>query len=399
LTGKSVLIAALSGRALAAAARRAGLVPLAVDAFGDEDTRAHAGALHCLESATQTGFLHRPLLAALESLHREAAQPVIGLVLGSGFEAAPKLVAALAKRYPLLGNGAAAIARSKNPATFFPLLEKLKIPHPKTCLEMPQDTTGWLCKRTGGSGGGHIIPCTSQTKARRGCYFQRLIKGTAVSVLAIAEHGRLHIVGISRQWCTETEPKPFRYGGAAGPLRPNTDVSAAMFAAVEAVSHALGLIGLLSFDFILADGVSYLLDVNPRPSATLDIFDDANGSLFLAHIAACAGESVTLPAPPTRGARAAAILYADQGPLTVNRLAWPNWVADRPRPGTRIPRARPIATVSGDGADATGAEQKCRQRLEELAHMLYGRPRNRERTNAKVYRARSERFSTSGQTR
>lgn len=399
MTGKSVLIAALSGRALAAAARRAGLVPLIVDAFGDEDTRAHAGALQCLESAAQTGFRHRPLLAALDALHRQAAQPVIGLVLGSGFEAAPKLAAALAKRYPLLGNGAAAIERSKNPATFFPLLEKLKIPHPKTCLEMPQDTTGWLCKRAGGSGGAHIIPCTNQTTARRGRYFQRLTEGTALSVLAIAEHGRLHIVGISRQWCTDTEPKPFRYGGAAGPFSPGRDIEAGMISAVETVSHALGLVGLVSFDFMLADGVSYLLDVNPRPSATLDIFDDANGNLFLAHMAACTGESITLPTPPTPGSRAAAILYADQGPLTVNRLAWPNWVADRPRPGTRIPRARPIATVFGDGADATGAELKCRQRLDELAHMLYGRPRNRERINAKVYRARSERFSTSGHTR
>jgi predicted ATP-grasp superfamily ATP-dependent carboligase len=264
---------------------------------------------------------------------------------------------------------------------------------------MPQDPIGWLCKRTGGSGGAHVMSCTSQTKARRGRYFQRLIKGTALSVLAVAEYGRLHIVGISRQWCTETEPKPFRYGGAAGPFHPNTDVEAAMFATVEAVSQALGLVGLLSFDFILADGVSYLLDVNPRPGATLDIFDDTNGRLFLAHIAACTGENITLPAPPTPGARAAAILYADQNPLTVNRLAWPNWVADRPRPGTRIPRARPIATVSGDGADATDAELKCRRSLDELAHMLYGRPRNRERINAEVYRARSERLSASGQTR
>jgi hypothetical protein len=55
--------------------------------------------------------------------------------------------------------------------------------------------------------------------------------------------------------------------------------------------------------------------------------------------------------------------------------------------------------VFGEGADATAAELKCRQRLDELAHMLYGRPRNRERINAKVYRARSERLSASGQTR
>ncbi len=399
MTGKSVLIAALSGRPLAAAARRAGLVPLVVDAFGDDDTRAYAGAQHCIESATRTGFRQRPLLAVLEGLQREAAQPVIGLVLGSGFEHAPELVSELAERYPLIGNGAEAIARSNDPATFFPLLEKLGIPHPETCLGAPHDTAGWLCKRTGGSGGAHITRCTRKTTARRGRYFQRHIEGAALSVLAIAEHGRVHVAGLSRQWCTDTEPKPFRYGGAAGPFSPGGNIDAGMYAAVEAVSRALGLVGLVSFDFILADGVTYLLDVNPRPSATLDIFDDASGALFLAHIAACAGENAALPAAPVAGARAAAILYADQGPLTINRLSWPSWVADRPRPGTRIPSARPIATAFGAGPTAAEAELKCRQRLDELAHMLYGRARDRERINAKVCRTRSERFSASGQSR
>ncbi len=399
MTAQAVLIAALSGRALCAAARRAGFVPFVVDAFGDDDTHAMANSVQCLENAARKGFRERPLLAALEALNREATRSAIGLVLGSGFEAAPKLVSALAKRYPLLGNGAAAIERCKNPATFFPMLEKLKVPHPETRLEAPQDATGWLCKRTGGSGGAHVVTCTSETRVQHGCYFQRLIKGNALSVLAIAEDGRDHIVGISRQWCTQTEPKPYRYGGATGPFRPHPDVEAAMISAVEAVSRALELVGLVSFDFVLADGVTYLIEVNPRPGATLDIFDDAAESLLRAHIAACRGEPVVPPSQPALHARAAAILYADEGSLTVNPLEWPSWVADRPQPGTQIPHAQPIATVFGEGADAKGAEQKCRQRLDELAQMLYGRARDRERINAKAYRARSERFSAGGQTR
>ena len=123
MTGKTVLIAALSGRALAAAARRAGYVPLVVDAFGDQDTRAQAGAVQCLEDAALRGFRRRKLLDALQALEREGVRPAMGLVLGSGFEAAPELVEALAKHYPLLGNGAETIARSKNPAAFFPLLQ------------------------------------------------------------------------------------------------------------------------------------------------------------------------------------------------------------------------------------------------------------------------------------
>lgn len=399
MTIDTVLIAALSGRTLAASARRAEFIPLVVDAFGDEDTRAHAGATRFLKSALRTGFRQRTLLAALAAVEREATRPAIGLVLGSGFEAAPKLTAALARRYSLLGNGPHAIDRSKNPVTLFPLLNSLSVPHPAWRLEAPQDMSGWLRKRTGGSGGTHITSCTNETRGCQDCYFQRVITGTALSVLAVADYERVNVVGISRQWCAGVEPRPYRYGGATGPFRPEPSVEAAMIANVTTVARALGLIGLLSFDFMLAGDTTYLLDVNPRPSATLDIFDDEAGSLFRAHIAACAGEKANLISQRAQGARAAAILYADESPLTVNPFVWPNWVADRPRTGTRIPQAFPIATVFGEGTDAADAELKCRERLDELSHMLYGRARDRERINAKAYRAISERFSASGQTR
>jgi predicted ATP-grasp superfamily ATP-dependent carboligase len=172
-----------------------------------------------------------------------------------------------------------------------------------------------------------------------------------------------------------------------------------MAAAAEAVCRELALVGLVSCDFLLANGVPFLLEVNPRAGATIDVFDDAKGTLFQAHLAACRGLPVTLPAAPM-GARAAAILYANAAPLTVGAMPWPDWSADRPPPGTRIPSHRPIATVFADGSDATVAEQNCRGRLDELAHMLYAQTRNRERTHAaEVHRPGTERLGTSSQAR
>ncbi len=168
-----------------------------------------------------------------------------------------------------------------------------------------------------------------------------------------------------------------------------------MTAAAGAVSGALGLVGLVSFDFLLAGGVPYLLEVNPRPSATLDIFDDPSGALFAAHVAACRGEAFTLPPLPEPGARAAGILYADQGTLTPALPAWPAWTADRPMPGIRIPRHRPIATVLAAGETTAAAKHNCRRRLDELALMLYGRAPDTERNNAKTDRPRPERVGAS----
>jgi uncharacterized protein len=398
LTHSSVLIAALTGRALAASARRAGFEPLVVDAFGDEDARASAGGFTHLGEVTRTGFRARPLLAALEALAQKASHPPLGLVLGSGFEDTPKLVDTLARHYTLIGNGGDAIARAKHPASFFPLLDRLGIAHPETRLDRPREAVGWLSKRIGGSGGAHVLPCEA-AKSHRGRYCQRRMEGMPVSLLAIAARNAIHIVGFSRQWTVGGAVRPYRFGGATGPAALGASVEERMAAAANAVCRELALIGLVSFDFLLANGVPYLLEVNPRAGATIDVFDDAKGALFQAHLAACRSLPVILPTAPA-GARAAAILYADVSAVIVGTMSWPDWSADCPPPGTRIPSHRPIATVFADGSDATAAEQNCRGRLDELAHMLYARTRNRERTHAaEVHRPGTERLGTSGQAR
>ncbi len=395
---RSVLVAALSGRALAASARRAGFDPVVVDAFGDADTRASAAAYHCLPEATRAGFRGRSLIAALQALAARAEQPPIGLVLGSGFEDTPKLVATLARRFPLLGNTADTIARAKDPTIFFPLLDTLAIPHPETRVSPPVQSGGWLSKRIGGSGGAHVIPCAA-ARSRRGRYYQRCLSGPPVSVLGVAGRGSLSVAGFSRQWTVGTEPRPYRYGGATGPAPLDPIVKERMTAAADALCGALHLVGLVSFDFLLAGNVPYLLEVNPRPGATLDVFDDQSGSLFAAHVAACRGEPFALAPLPTSGAKAAGILYADRGPLISAVPEWPSWTADRPMPGTRIPHHRPVATVLASGETAAAAEHNCRRRLDELALMLYGRATDTERQNAKTYRSRPERIGASSQAR
>ena len=398
MSDATVLIAALTGRALAASARRAGFAPLVVDAFADEDMRERAAAFICLGEATRTGFRARPLLAALEALAAKAPQPPVGLVLGSGFEDTPKLIATLARHYPLIGSRGDAIGRAKHPASFFPLLDCLAIPHPETRLDPPRDPEGWLSKRIGGSGGAHVLPCAA-AKTHSGRYYQRRMEGTPVSLLAVAVRGATHLVGFSRQWTVGGAVRPYRYGGATGPVALGAASEERMATAAEAVCREIGLVGLVSFDFLLANDVPYLLEVNPRPGATIDVFDNDIGMLFQAHIAAWEGRPVTL-APRAQAASAAGVLYAGADALIVGSVPWPSWTADRSLPGTRVPRHRPVATVFAEGADAAAAEQNCRRRLDELAHMLYSRAGNRERTHAaEVHRPGTERLGTSGQAR
>jgi predicted ATP-grasp superfamily ATP-dependent carboligase len=134
------------------------------------------------------------------------------------------------------------------------------------------------------------------------------------------------------------------------------------------------LVGLVSLDFVLHDGEALLLEVNPRPGATLDVLDDETGSLFAAHVAAVQGDN---PASLLKGrwqpprAAAAAYLYADQGALTVPAIAWPDWSADRPAAGTQIARGQPLATVTATALTSPEAENLCRERLSVLAQLVY----------------------------
>lgn len=186
---------------------------------------------------------------------------------------------------------------------------------------------------------------------------------------------------ISRQWLSPNRKTPFRYGGAVSNISLPADVENELLDASVALTEAAGVQGLVSIDFIVDDGDAYCLEINPRPGASIEIHDDDAGTLFEAHVMACQG---TNPADFLKRrwsapqAKASAYLYADQGPVRITRDRWPDWVHDRPTPGTTVPRGQPLASVSAEAETAEAAEQICRERLAGLEKMLYDTENGKE---------------------
>ncbi|MBL8565599.1 MAG: ATP-grasp domain-containing protein [Hyphomicrobiaceae bacterium] len=369
---QAILIAGFSGRALAASARRAGFLPLVVDGFGDSDTRAIAGEVDVDSEAVANGFTAARLFPALDALARLSPLPIAGLVLGAGFEDTPLLVASLASRYTLLGCPASSVAAAKDPKRFFGLLTEIGIAHPETRVSAPADGTGWLSKRIGGSGGNHIAVCGRSVSGHKDRYYQRRVTGPGISMLGVVK-GRRAAFAFTRQWPSPMPRRPYRFGGVAGAIDLDADLEARLVDIGIDLSARLGLAGLVSFDFLLVGGVPNLIEVNPRPGASLDVLDDDGGTLFAAHVAACRGDDPV--AILSRGwrprPRAAAYLYADAGNLTIPDIDWPDWTSDRPAAGTHIPRYSPVATVHATGEFAEAAAKLADQRLGDLAVMLY----------------------------
>lgn len=354
---QSILIAAASGRALAAAARRSGYRPLVVDFFDDDDTRALASATAQVADA-ERGFAADELIAHLREL--AIGENPIGLVYGSGFEDRPGILDSLAQHFFVYGNKAALVAEAKDPSTLAALCAKHDIPHPEIRFDRPHDPGAWLIKRRGGGGGIHIR--SAEEGAAPEDYYQRRVAGAPVSILLLADGEEAQILGASSQWTAKSSVLPFRFGGAVRPALCSDAQLARLADAARTIAEALGLVGLNSVDFLADTHGYHLLEVNPRPGATLDIFADAEGALFAAHLAACRGHLRARPLVFTKAA-ATAIAYAPCELPSMPALTWPDWCQDQQRPGTVLRAGDPVCTISAEAETAGAARALVGERL------------------------------------
>jgi predicted ATP-grasp superfamily ATP-dependent carboligase len=389
--GDAVLVVGLSARALAAAARRAGRRPFALDLFGDDDLRAVAAASLVVPGSLAAGFDAAGLRAAACAL-APSLPPGAPLVYGAGFEDRPALLAALAEARPLCGNTPETVARTKDPRAFFGLLDTLGIPHPEIRFDPPADPQGWLAKRIGGSGGAHVRPAGDGPRRGAGFYFQRYVSGQAIGFSFLAA-GTTHdaappppahddderesrhprksgalLLGTAAHW--SADGSTYRFGGLARPAPVAAAAQAAVENAIGKLVPALELRGLNSLDAMVDGDRVQVIEVNPRPGANLDLFDGRLGvPLFCLHIDGCAGRLPTA-LPAAAGANALAVVYADRDRRVPGLLTWPDWTADRSAAGTYIPKGAPVCTVFVDAATMDAARRLTQDRAARILAML-----------------------------
>jgi uncharacterized protein len=348
-----VLVAAISARSLTVSARRGGYLPLVTDFFGDQDTLDAADAHVRLAGDVVEGIEENDLIRALEMLS-ERRMP-LGIVCGSGFERRTQLLKRLSQRWRLFGNDAETVAKVKNPEVLSSTCAGLGIPFPESSLSEPPEPAEWLVKRIGGAGGTHVKPVPQSDSVGSEIYYQRKVPGTPVAALFLADAERAAVLGFSAQWSLPAPRQPYRYGGAVRPATLTLRTAQSLSAAVHRLAAAMSLVGLNSADFLVHGEDYWLLEINPRPGATVDIFEPPEGSLFALHMAACAGRLVGAPRYP-HGAKASAIVYAENDIPSVPSLAWPDWTADRPPAGTTIKTGQPVCTVYACSSASTGAK-------------------------------------------
>ena len=370
---QTIIIAAISSRAYVQAAFEAGFDVIAIDAFADVDTQATCKQVFQVE-VKNGQFNAQQLIVTLNKIdlsHR--LDLCLGLCFGAGFEAQPDLLAAISERIPLLGNSPQTVTACKNPQLLAEFCAANHVAMPVIQFTRPINTLGWLQKHIGGSGGAHIKPVLPLFKSilsleilnNQVVYYQKVQAGTPYSCLFLAHQKNSQVIGFNEQWCTPINAQPYRFGGAVSHAELSEQVKKAISELIAKATAFFGLNGMNSCDFLLHDNAIYLLEINPRLSATMGLYACKKGNLLAAHVQACVGNLQCWPVVEKQ-AHAMHIVYANNTAYVPIDMDWPEWVCDIPQPNSEIPAGAPICTVVADARSAKLAKQEVLQRSASL---------------------------------
>jgi predicted ATP-grasp superfamily ATP-dependent carboligase len=317
---------------LADLAMRAGRRVVVFDLFGDLDLRRSA------ERVVTRGDLTALVDAA-------AAEAPGGVVYGASFENHPALVERLAERHTMLGNPPATLRAVRDPVRLGAALGDL--PYPRTS-EAPPSSGRWLRKPLRGGGGIRVQEWRSGA-LRAGSVLQERIDGVACSAAAVGDGKDAVVLGLTEQLVGRRAfgVRGYRWCGNVVPPRvPEAELLAQARAVCSRLAAAFALRGLFGVDFIWDGERAWTVEVNPRPTASLEAIEAAHeGRVFDAHLRACAGE---LPLHGADRLRAAgkAVLFATEDLVVGESARWlERGVRDVPHQGERIAAGHPICTL------------------------------------------------------
>jgi uncharacterized protein len=345
---------------LADLAVRDGHRVVAFDLFGDLDLRRTASRV-----VTGGGLTSLVGAAALEDAGR--------VVYGAAFENHPALVARLAERHTLLGNPAGTLGAVRDPARVGATLRDAGLPYPRTFVDAPPPPSRrWLRKPLRGGGGirvrrwrGGALPA--------GTFVQERIDGIACSAAAVGDGVDAVVLGLTEQLVGQRAfgVRGYRWCGNLVPPRLSAGEREALLAQARAICSCLAggfaLRGLFGVDVVWDGERAWTVEVNPRPTASLEVIEAAYGvGVFDAHLRACAGELPPFEAECS-GAAGKAVLFATEDVVVGDSERWlARGVRDVPHPGERIAARRPVCTLTTTAA----TPQDALTRLEEQAARL-----------------------------
>ena len=400
----ATIIVAQSGRMLAAIARQAGGLVAVLDGFCDQDLAEHATLMSKLDFTASPAQIQQAVIGLATGLVKkynilygencrllEVAFGTLGLFSAPIEMIARESLSIWAARSQIsltfLGNDTQTIHAAQNIEQLLPVAARIGLPMPPSQFTKPENLTGWLRKMRGNSAGGLGIDWAESPlpplKSPSDYYWQKFISGRVFGVnFAVNHDGSVMILGLAENFTAPISDVPMRWGGVAGWDRigfygdyndwlPQSLLSLNWLEICQNLAAEFGLIGLNGLDMVVApSGEIYLLEINPRPTAALDLWHGQSGVLWQSHRREFRRlvQNDSADERPMNG-MAKAILYAEQTTRIAADFIFPPDAIDRNPPGI-IYAGQPICSIIATAKTPALAWQFAQQRRDLLALQL-----------------------------
>ncbi len=390
----NLLVIGASARAFAVSASRLGVRVNAIDLFGDQDLQKVCGRVVQVHADAYPNDL--PAIAS--------AFPEGPVVYTGGLENHPKVLGELSSVRKLLGNGPKVVEQVRDFTFIRELAHKNGCSYPTTFSSpagLPKDGT-YLKKPTLSIGGKGILAWKGESKRKSlsGDLWQAFVAGVPMSLSFLASPEGVEVLGVCRQligcaWC---QVEGFTFCGAVEipKVELQQDMLKRLFRFAGALVERTGLMGLIGIDFIMPRGAfgdqlpkPIVLEVNPRPTATMELFERRTGrshagmhlfaqkfpipaeSVETGHQRdACWGKAIVFAKEPLYVSSALNHHLTKCMSLLKNQsFGWP-MVADWPRNGTVIQAGHPIVTVFSSAQTPRSVVRRLRGNVNKIVRGL-----------------------------
>jgi predicted ATP-grasp superfamily ATP-dependent carboligase len=354
-----LLICGASVRAAAQSAHRAGFQIIAADLFRDLDLQEIAEALRIESYPDEFAKIRKD----------RCGDPVM---YTGALENHPALLDEFADAGLLWGNSAATVRRIRDPMLLHRTLRAHGISSPEVRLRAPLDSQHlkWLRKPLRSAGGFRVRAWTPNESAdsteSADYYFQQFVPGTVRAGSFIGARGTCRLIGVSdtfvgHDWGGASD---FAYCGSVTHVAGSRETQHWQDIG-RVLTEQFNLVGLFGVDAIVTKDLVWPLEVNPRYTASMELFESPSGaSLVDAHVKACSDVN-TWDADLVTCQRIVGkcILYAPEKLQLPNAFELPSevpgvYLADIPSARMAVEPNRPILSVLASGDSKAEVKRK-----------------------------------------
>jgi len=399
LKGQVVGVIGFNARPIACSLSRLGAEVVVSDYWGDDDLasccKRWVAVLNPQPGERQRTHIDRPVHEALiENFLGVADGNVETVVIGSGFDDHPDVLATLKRDYRVAANSIRVFRRARNRKLLKQLATNAGFRYPTTIevrssgeLENAIASMGFPAivrpPTSGGGSGVRLIASENQLAALakrldvdcpRPLLVQEYVRGRDYSMTIIGTEDQSQAISVQAQLIgTPTAGRncDFVYCGNYCPVRLEASQSQ-LTQAMEDIASGLELVGYNGIDFVVDDnGETWLLEVNPRITGTLELLEVASGMNLMGwHLRAFEG---LLPDCPLRAQPTVKmIVYSTVTGIVPDLSQFPG-IVDRTPQGTLVRRGDPICTVVAEGVTvaetyrtATEVAQKIQRKVTKV---------------------------------